>query len=503
MGATAAKADHHQDEPTAPGPAPFAAAPVAAIAAALAAILTALSPRYGFHRDELYFLAAGHHPAWGYTDQPPLTPLIARAATTLFGESPAGLRTAATLFVAAAVVTVAAIARELHAGRQAQILAALTAATSGFVVGIGHLLSTATFDLLAWLVITLLVLRLLRTGDTRWWLAIGAAAGIAVENKYLIVLLLASLLPALALQGPRRLLRSPHFLAGIALAAALALPNLIWQATHSWPQFSVAGGISDDDGMENRALFFPDQLLYLSPLYVPIWAAGWLHLRRTPALRWARSLTIAYPLLCFWVIAAGGKAYYAIPLLLVLLAAGCEPAVRWAHRRLLATAVALTAAMTAVLSLPVLPVSAIGIPQAVNAEVAEEVGWPQLTDAVAQAWSKVPPSTRPRAVILAQNYGQAGALVRYGPSRGLPTPYSGHMSFADWGPPPDSRDGPVILILQRGSTGYEADFTACREITRVDNGHDVDNEEQHAAIMLCTGTTEPWSALWPHLRRLY
>ncbi|MBO0517061.1 hypothetical protein J0695_35655, partial [Streptomyces beijiangensis] len=307
----------------------------------------------------------------------------------------------------------------------------------------------------------------------------------------------------LAILGPRRVLRAPHLLAGIAIAVTLALPNLIWQATHDWPQLTVAGGISDSDGTENRVLFVPDQLLYLSPLYVPIWIAGWLRLRRDPALRWAQSLWFGYPLLCLLVIGSGGKAYYAIPLLLALLAAGCEPAVQWAHRRLLITAVALTAAVTAVLSLPILPTSAIAIPQGVNPEVAEEVGWPQLTDAVAVAWSKVPAADRPRAVILVQNYGQAGALTHYGPSRHLPGPYSGHMSYADWGPPPDSSNGPVVLVLQRGSKGYGADFTACRQITRVDNGQVVDNEEQHAAVMLCTGTTKPWSALWPELRHYY
>ncbi|MFF7212475.1 ArnT family glycosyltransferase [Streptomyces sp. NPDC008238] len=479
----------------------FATVPVLGVAAAVAAVLTALSGRYGFHRDELYFLVAGDHPAWGYVDQPPLTPLAARLSTAVLGDSPAGLRAVATLACAATVVVVAAVARELGGGRSAQVLAAVCTAVSGFVVAVGHMVSTATFDLLVWVVVCWLVLRLLRTGDRRLWLAVGAALGIGMENKYLVALLAFALLAALLATGPRDVLRGWWPPGAVVVALALAAPNLWWQAAHGWPQLTVAGGISSDDGAENRVLFVPQQIVFLSPVFVPVWIAGGLRLWRDPELRWARAFTPAYLLLAVVVLASGGKAYYCLPLLLVLLAAGCVTAV--SRPRAMWPAVAVTAVVTALISLPVLPPGAVSAVNAVNKEQGEQIGWPRLADAVADAWSGVPAADRPRAVVLAQNYGEAGALAHYGPARGLPAPYSAHMSFADWGPPPDSATGPVLLVRQEDADGIERHFTGCRQVGRVDNGRGVDNEEQHAAIVLCATPKAPWSRLWPSLRHYY
>ncbi|MFB9834101.1 glycosyltransferase family 39 protein, partial [Actinoallomurus acaciae] len=238
--------------PVGAGPPRLAAGPVAVVVVGLAAVLSALSPRYGFHRDELYFLVAGGHPAWGYVDQPPLTPLIARAATALFGDTPAGLRVAATLAGAATVFVTALIARELNGGRRAQVFAALAAAVSGFVLAVGHMVSTATFDLLAWLVVAWLALGLARTGDGRRWPVLGAVVGLAMLNKYLVGMLAVALLIAVLSVGPRGVLRGRWPVAAVAIAAVIATPNLWWQATHGWPQLTVAGGISSDDGAANR-----------------------------------------------------------------------------------------------------------------------------------------------------------------------------------------------------------------------------------------------------------
>jgi 4-amino-4-deoxy-L-arabinose transferase-like glycosyltransferase len=482
----------------------FAVAPVAAVLAVLAAVLTALSGRYGYHRDELYFVVAGDHPAWGYIDQPPLTPLLARASTAVFGDTLVGLRVVATLSAVLSVLVVVLIARELGGGRRVQVVAAAAGAGSSIVLATGHMVSTATFDLLAWLAVSWLVLRLLRTGDGRWYLAIGAVAGLGVLNKYLVLLLLGGLLVALAVVGPRKALASWWLVAGAVVAVLVMAPNLWWQAAHGWPQLSVAAGISDREGVENRVLFVPLQFVYLSPVLAPIWVAGLLRLWRDPGVRFARAFGLAYPLLGVIVLAFGGKAYYVIALLLVALAAGVEPALRWAstdgRRTLLRAVVVVSALVNIVATLPVLPPAALGPVNAMDKEQGEQVGWPTLVDTVAGVWRQIPAGERDRAVIFVQNYGEAGAIARYGPGRGLPDAYSGHMSYADWGAPPDTADGPVVLVQYPSNRTIGKFFADCRPMATVDNGFGLDNDEEGTVVQLCARPADDWSAMWSRLR---
>ncbi|PKV99973.1 dolichyl-phosphate-mannose-protein mannosyltransferase [Amycolatopsis echigonensis] len=487
----------------------FAARPVAAVAVVQIAVLTALSGRYGFHRDELYFIAAGNRPAWGYVDQPPITPLLARAATTLFGDTPSGLRVVATLCGAATTVLVALVAREFGGDRRAQFAAAAATALSGYVLVVSHMLSTNSVDMVMWTAIGLLGLRLLRTGDRRWWLAIGAAAGVGAENKWLVLVLLAALGIALLGTGPRAVFASGWTIAGAAVAVVLMLPQLFWQIRHGFPMLTVAGGISADDGTKNRLLFVPMQLVYLSPVLVPVWISGLVRLWRAPELRWARAFALSYPVACLMLLLVGGKPYYAVPLLLILLAAGTDPALRWlsqggTRRRggawILAAA---GAVISVVIGLPVLPVAALRGPVlAFNKDQGEQVGWPELASTVARAWQRIPPDQRATAVLLTGNYGQAGALERFGPALGLPRPYSNHMSYADWGPPPDTMTGPVLFVGKLRPAILAA-FGDCQRIAVNDNGAGLPNDEQGTAISLCSPSSEPWSRIWPRLRTFY
>ena len=200
-------------------------------------------------------------------------------------------------------------------------------------MAVGHLLSTTTFDLLFWVTLVYLVTRLLGGGDERQWLLVGLVAGIGLENKHLVLLLLGALAVGCLLDRRWGLARSPWLWAGAALALAIWLPNLLWQARHGWPQLELASKIGDEDPVGNRAQLLPLQVLLVGPLLAPLWLGGlWWLLRREDA-RPFRPLGFAYLALLAIMLVTGAKPYYTMGLLLSLLGAGGVVAERWLRRR--------------------------------------------------------------------------------------------------------------------------------------------------------------------------
>src|ERR1022692_4018979 len=213
---------------------------VALIAVGAFALEMAVSGRYGYHRDELYFLAAGRHLAFGYVDQPPMTPLLARISAAIFDTSLVGLRVVPAL--AALAAPPAAMSRLLGAGRPGQALAALATASCAEYLGAMHLLTTTTPDFVFWTLTLLLILRLLSSADPRWWLPIGVCVGIGAQAKWNIGFLVAALAAGFAATPARRLAANRWFvLAGLA-AAAIAAPDVIWAAAHGWAHVAAFPG---------------------------------------------------------------------------------------------------------------------------------------------------------------------------------------------------------------------------------------------------------------------
>ena len=487
--------------PTGSVPAPRATAPWL-VAGAVALVLLASAPRYGYHRDELYFLLAGRHLDWGYVDQGPLVPALARLADTLAPGSLLALRTPSALLAGGAVLLVAAIARQFGADRRTQMFAALLGATSGIVLATGHLLSTSTVDLVVWLAAALCTVRLLRTGDGRWALAVALVLGVGMFNKLLPALLAVGLVAGLAIAGPRRLLRDRWVLTATGLFGLLAAAGLAWQAAHGFPQLGVAATISDGDSSYSGrldALFL--HFVIIGPFVVPLWVAGLVALLKRPHWRGYRALGWAAVVVAGIVLLAGGKGYYDAPLLLVLTAAGAVVAAGWAARSrvrqgLLVAVVVLTAASNAVLLLPLLPADRLpGFVVAVNYDAGETIGWPAFADSLAAVHRDLPAEEQARAVILTANYGEAGAVARYGPPRGLPTAYSGHNSMADFGRPPADADV-VIAVGWPRPDRLQAWFTDVTLAGRVDQRVAVENDENGGPIWLCRGLRRPWADIW-------
>jgi 4-amino-4-deoxy-L-arabinose transferase-like glycosyltransferase len=478
--------------------------PLAAVALAVTALLLAFAGRYGYHRDELYFLRAGRELAFGYVDQPPLTPLVAAAMDGLFPGSLVALRLPSALAAAGVVVVTGLLAREFGGSRAAQLLAAAAMAVSAILLAVGHLLSTTTFDLLGWTVLSWLLVRALRDGG-RMWPAAGAVAGLALQNKLSPAFLVGAVLVGVLAVGPRAALRSPWPWLGGLLALAVWAPNLIWQATNGWPQLDLAEAIAAGSSgtSEPWYLFVPFQLVLISPLLVPVWLTGWWQLWRSPHLRTWRSFAVAYAVLAVFFLLTGGKPYYLAGLYPLLLAAGAGPVVAWAAGRgragLLGGALVVSLLIDGVLMLPLIPVARLGstpVPD-VNYDAGETVGWPRLADAVRNAREGLPAGER--VVVLAGNYGEAGAVDRFAPDLG--PAYSGHNAYWSWGPPPEAV-GTAVVAVGMDEQRLAAWFDEVRTVGRFDNGVGLDNDEQGVPILTAVGRRVPWSQIWPEVRRL-
>ena len=212
----------------------LAVGPVLAISVVLAGVLIALSGRYGYHRDELYFIECGRHLAWGYPDQPPFVPLVARLMTALAPGSLVLLRLPSALAGGALVLLTGLLTRELGGRRAAQALACAVIALAPVVTGASHLLSTTTFDFPVWALLLWLLVRILRTGEQRLWLPAGLAAGAGLLDTDLVAFLIAAVVAALAMAGPRAPLRSGWFYA--------AAPSPLVYGPPIWPGRAAMGG---------------------------------------------------------------------------------------------------------------------------------------------------------------------------------------------------------------------------------------------------------------------
>ncbi|WP_371631237.1 glycosyltransferase family 39 protein [Streptomyces sp. NBC_00341] len=484
---------------------------VFAVAGLVFALLMALAPRYGFHIDELYFLDCARHLQAGYVDQPVLAPLLARVSLSLFGVSEAGLRLWPALAAAGTVVVGGLTAREFGGARRTQLLAAVATATMPVLLGGAHIANTTSYEVLAWAATALVVVRIGRTGDTRWWLAVGALIGIGSEFNHLAAIFGIVLLATVLLGPARRTVADRRLLAGAAIAVLLVLPDLWWQARHGWPMFAMTRALNGENGGPgNIPTWIVGQFGMSCLALAVLWMAGLRFLWRSGRPLW-QCLVASYAVLfVLFAVTTGAQVYYLGGLYVCLLAAGAVGLDGRLHSRPgrlrdLMIATAASAGLFAVMVLPVLPPSEVAWTYGISSNSGETLGWPQLVGTVRQVWTGLPAEQRANAVLFAADYGEAGAVNELGRGTGLPTAVSAHNTDWWWGP--GNPDATTVVAIAPGpehDPGYAAQlrshFRHVRVAATLSNPYGVHNVEQGGHVYVCTGPRRPWGEMWPELR---
>jgi hypothetical protein len=499
------------------------------VALCVTALHLATNGRYGFHRDELQSLYDARHLDWGFIAYPPFTPFIEHVGMALFGLSLVGLRLFSVLAQAAAIVLTGLMAHELGGKRLAQITAALAVALSPLPLFEGTEFQYTSFDYLWWVLVAYFTIRLLKTNNPRWWLAIGAAVGIGLLTKYSIVFLIIGVLAGLAFTSARRFFKSPWFWAGVALALATFLPNLLWQIHHNFISYKFLQFIhSRDFAMGRDDGFLTNQFFICINMFAaPLAIAGLVSFLRSGRYRMLAWMYLVPLALLFF---ANGRDYYLAAAYPMLLAMGAVAGERWAaapatlsasaqkklrkgralpNRRAVSplgqriavgvffTGLAVCGAAACAI---VLPLQSSGrlrdFALEKNPDLHEEFGWNELVKTVAGIRDSLPPEQQASLGVMVGNYGELGAIEVFGPSYHLPPPLS--LVNSAWlrgypTPPPTT-----LIVVGLSRQAVDQVFIGCQLAGHNTNADGVSNEESqsHPDIFVCGPPRLPWPEFW-------
>ncbi len=496
---------------------------VALLVLAKLAVHLVSAGRYGYFRDELYFLDLGRHLDWGFVDCAPLIAVYSKVALLLGGSLPV-LRSIAALAGAARVALTMLLARELGGGRFGQALAGLCVLAAPEYLGADSILTMNGFESLFWMGCAFIVIRIARTADSRLWIWFGVFAGLGLENKHSTLLFGGAFAASLLLSPMRRELLKPWIWIGAGVALLLFLPNVLWQVAHGFPTLEDLRNVarSGKNVVLSPGEFIREQILLLHPLLFPIWLCGlgsFLFGRQSRV----RVLGWTYLVLLGTMIALKAKNYYLAPIYPMLFASGAVAVEAWLERRSWARArlwpkaaiaayVAIAGAVLVPAILPILPPAGLAAYQRslhiapdktevrhegpLEQRLGDQFGWEELVAEIARIYQAMPPEERAKTGIFASNYGEAGALHLFGPALGLPSAICAHQNHYYWGPPAVEPENLIWLQWDKDEIAEH-----CRSVEEVGrHSHPWGMAEENRAIYLCRGLKWPLREQWNDLK---
>jgi len=505
----------------------LAVVPVAAIAAftlALHLVANLVTP-YGFHRDEFLYLAMGRHLDLWRMDFPPAIAILAEAVRGALGDSLLAIRLAPALAGTAVVALAALLAWEMGGGRTAQVVAMLFVVCNPMFRRTANLYMPVVLDQLWWLLALYALARVARTGAPRWWVFLGVAGGLGLLTKWSILFIGFAVLVGLLATPLRRSLLTPWPYVTLGIALLIGHPSIAGQIALDWPlRLQMAGLQEDQLGRIGFGEYAGMQVLW-SPPGLVLAVAGLAGLLLARSLRPYRVIGVACAAVWVLLLLLQGKSYYVGPIYPALFAAGGVMLERVARPRLRTalvwSAVVLCATWGLVslpLGLPVVPpqpmaayAARLGLTAAVQTnrgtvlplpqDYADMLGWEEKVRAVAHVYDSLPPDERRDAVILAPNYGRAGAVDFYGPRLGLPQAVCPCGTFWQYGP--GEKPGRVVVGVGISARFLEEHFDSVATAATVLEPWGVE-EEQELVIRVARGPRrtlqEEWRGFSPNYR---
>jgi hypothetical protein len=494
-----------------------------AIAWVLAAIAVALqmatNGRYGYFRDELYYIATGNHLAWGYVDFAPLAALLMHVSRALFGDSLHAIRLLPALAQGAEIVLTGLIARELGGKKFAVFLSCVSVLLAPVILGNATRFSMNAFEPLFWMGCIYFLLLAINRDQPKLLVWCGVLLGLGLENKHSTAFFLLSLAAGILATQDRRLYRNRWFWAGVAIAFAICLPNLIWQYQHGFPTWVDLNNVrKTHKNIDLPPLaFLTQQIMMLGPMSALVWIAGLGFLLFHRVGKRYRSLGVTYVVFLTVMMVLHAKDYYVAPIYPMLFAAGGvywekltfgRAGLRWVRVAVSALVVALGIVAVPII-VPILPVAKIapymealgvGVSQMeTNASsplpqyFSDEFGWQEMVATVAGVYNALPPEERAKTGILTDNYGQAGAIDFFGSRYGLPKAISGHQNYFYWGP--RNYTGESLILLGVNPDDAHTWCGSVQEGPRIEFPYTMGWE--HYTILVCRDLKQPLASVWP------
>ncbi|UCE66170.1 MAG: glycosyltransferase family 39 protein [Candidatus Zixiibacteriota bacterium] len=469
--------------------------------------------QFGYHRDELYYIACGQHLDFGYVDHPPLIALLARFWTWIFGDSLFSIRFLPAVAGAAIVYLTGLMAREFGGRMFALIIACLSVIIAPVILSTNNLFTTNVFDQLFWVIGIYLMIKVLKYDRPKYWLGVGLIIGLGLLNKHSVAFLIIGLAAGLILTSHRKYFRNKYLWIGAGFAFLILAPNLIWQIRYGWPTLEFLR-----EAEINRVIggtipgFFKQIIFSYHPLTLPLWAAGIYFLLFSKEGKSYRSLGILFITLIVIFAAQKSKDYYLAPTFPLLWAAGAvllERLLRKRKLKIVGPAIVgilfFGGAALAPLSIPILPFDKTAhyceyMRGGLHPVYSDMLGWENMVKTVAGVYNSLPEDERKRCAIMTQNYGQAAAIDFFGPQYNLPEAVSPHNSYWLWGP--KDYTGKVMITTGISPDGLSQGFGYYRIADVVVNDYAMPYETNQPVI-IWKKPVMPLKAMWPFIKVYY